>query len=61
MAADIREGDDIVLRGKVKIVDGTNITFRIAGYDITIALKADDPSIVSSGKPDMKRPCDDVV
>jgi hypothetical protein len=56
MPVKVREGDEIILRGKVKIVDGTNITFRIAGYDIPITMNLDEPSIVSIGKPEVKRP-----
>ena len=61
MPVKVREGDEIMLRGKVKIVDGTNITFRFIGYDIPITIKSDEPSIVSIGKPEVKRPRDDVV
>ena len=56
MPVKVREGDEIILRGKVKIVDGTNITFRIAGHDIPITMNLDEPSIVSIGKPEVKRP-----
>jgi hypothetical protein len=43
MPVKVREGDEIILRGKVKIVDGTNITFRIAGYDIPITMNLAEP------------------
>ena len=47
MPVKVREGHEIVFRGKVKIVDGTNITFRIAGYNVPITITSDEPSIVS--------------
>jgi hypothetical protein len=61
MPTKIREGNEILVRGKVKVVDGTNITLRSIGYSIPITMKSDEPSIVSVGKPDVKRPRDDMV
>jgi hypothetical protein len=56
MPVKVREGDEIILRGKVKFVHGTNITFQIAGYNVPITIKTDEPSIVSVESRKVKRP-----
>jgi hypothetical protein len=45
MPTKIREGNEILVRGKVKVVDGTNITLRSIGYSIPITMKSDEPQM----------------